>query len=440
VADGELIISSPPGGNSRSEREAIFAAEVERNLRRNMVANLMHGILGMTGFRIIYAPTLIPAYLQLISGSPLIVGLGQSLLQLGLISSPLASATALEHRIRILPAAIRYGTLMRLAILGLAVAGYLLAGWPLVVMSLLFLLLLGVFNGMQRVAFQMVISKLIPMNRRGRLQGARNLIGGAVAALLSYCAGRWLIADNLWGNGYATTFLFAFILTSLGLIALKYGVREPDAPAVRPQTSLRDRLRDLPMLLSDLDYRWFVIAQALAAAGRIAAPFYILIATAHMPLDGETIGALSLAFLGADTLSNMLWGYLGDKHGYRSTFIASLCVSLGGLYLLWAGTTPIAIIAAFAAFGIGSSGYQMSGQTMVLEFGAREDLPMRIALTTMTEGGVSALAPLIGGALLHWMGVGALLASAAALTGAALLLGLSKVRDPRRRAAPQWED
>lgn len=440
MAGDERIETSSPGGSSRSEREAIFTAEVERNLRRNMVANFIHGMLGMTGFRIIYAPTLIPAYLQLISGSPLIVGLGQSLLQLGLISSPLASATALEHRTRILPAAIRYGTLMRLSVLGLAVAGYVLAGWPLIAMSLLFLLLLGVFNGMQRVAFQMVISKLIPMNRRGRLQGARNLMGGVVAAILSYAAGKWLIADNLWGNGYATTFLFAFILTSMGLLALNYGVREPDAPAVRPQTSLRERIRDLPLLLSDLDYRWFVIAQALASAGRIAAPFYILIASDHMPLNGATIGLLSLAFLGADTLSNIVWGYLGDKRGYRSTFLASLGISLAGLFLLWVGTTPIAIIAAFAAFGIGNSGYQMSAQTMVLEFGAREDLPMRIALTTMTEGGVSALAPLVGGALLHWVGVGALLASAAALTGTALVLAVSKVRDPRQRVSPQWEE
>ena len=74
------------------EREAHYAAEVEANLKRNMIANFIHGMLGMTGFRIIYAPTLIPAYLLLISGSPLIVGLGQSLLQIGLFASPFISA------------------------------------------------------------------------------------------------------------------------------------------------------------------------------------------------------------------------------------------------------------------------------------------------------------------------------------------------------------
>ena len=425
---------------SRAAREAQFAAEVETNLRRNMVANFIHGMLGLTGFRIIYAPTLLPAYLQLISGSAFIVGLGQALIQLGLLVSPIWSAASLEHKKRILPAAIRFGTLMRLAVLGIAIAGYLLGGVTLVVATLLCLAALGLFNGMQRVAFQMVISKLIPTDRRGRLQGARNLMGGAVAAVLSYAAGKYLIDANALGNGYATTFLFAFVLTSLGLMALQWGVVEPDAPAVREAVGVRARLRDIPALMADADYRWFMIAQGLAMAGRIAAPFYILIATRTMPLDGTTIGILSLAFLGADTLSNLAWGLMGDRTGYRATFIASLGFVMLGLGLLEFATSPVMTIAAFAAFGIGGAGYGMSAQTMVLEFGAREDLPMRIALSTMVEGGVSAIAPLIGGLMLLWASSDALLTTAAVLTLAAVALLIGKVRDPRRREAPVWDD
>lgn len=425
---------------ARSERVALFDAEVEANLRRNMVANFAHGMLGMTGFRIIYAPTLIPAYLHLISGSAVIVGLGQALLQLGLLSTPLASAAALEHRKRILPAAMRYGSAMRGAVLGLALSGYFLGGWWLVAATLLFLMLLGLFNGMQRVAFQMVIAKLIPADRRGRLQGWRNLAGGIVAAILSFAAGKWLIDANAFGNGYATTFLFAFLLTSLGLVALGLWARESDAPVVREQVGLRQRMRDIPALMADRDYRWFMTAQLLAMAGRIAAPFYILIATGEghggtgagaLTLDGATIGLLSLAFLGADTLSNPVWGSIGDRNGYRGTIIASLGFTLAGLALLATATAPWMGVAAFAAFGIGGAGFSLSTQTMVLEFGEREDLPMRIALSTMVEGGVAALTPLIGGAMLLWAGSGALLATAATLTSAAAVLMLAKVRDPR---------
>lgn len=47
---------------SATERHTRF---VEANIRRNFGANLIHGVFGMTGFRLIYAPTIIPAYIHL---------------------------------------------------------------------------------------------------------------------------------------------------------------------------------------------------------------------------------------------------------------------------------------------------------------------------------------------------------------------------------------
>ena len=392
------------------------------------------------GFRIIYAPTMIPAYMLLISHSTFVVGLSQALLQLGMVVSPMISATRLEHRDIILPSAIRLGTYMRVAVLGLALAGFFMGGWSLVAASLLCLMMLGLFNGMQRVAFQMLIGKLIPIDRRGRLQGWRNLLGGLIAAVLSYAAGKWLIDANVLGNGFATSFLLAFVLTSLGLLALQFGVREPVSPVVRPQASFRERLRDIPQLMADKDYRWFVIAQGCAMTGLIAAPFYIVIASQTMTLDGQTIGLLSLAFIGADTLSNLPWGYAGDRFGYRSTMLASLMAIITGFALLYASHSQIATMAAFAAFGIGGAGYGMSSQTMVLEFGSREDLPMRIALSAMVEGGVLALTPIVGGLLLAFAGAGILLAIATTLMALALLVITIKVTDPRLRVSPVWED
>ena len=71
---------------------ADHARFVDENLKRNYRANFIHGVLGMTGFRLIYAPTIIPAYLLLLTGSTAAVGLGSALLQLGATISPIASA------------------------------------------------------------------------------------------------------------------------------------------------------------------------------------------------------------------------------------------------------------------------------------------------------------------------------------------------------------
>ena len=54
---------------ARERALADHARFVDANLKRNFRANFIHGVLGMTGFRLIYAPTIIPAYLMLLTGS-----------------------------------------------------------------------------------------------------------------------------------------------------------------------------------------------------------------------------------------------------------------------------------------------------------------------------------------------------------------------------------
>ena len=48
---------------------------VQANLRRNTIANFAHGMLGMTGFRLIAAPTFVPSYIFMLTGSSFAVGL-----------------------------------------------------------------------------------------------------------------------------------------------------------------------------------------------------------------------------------------------------------------------------------------------------------------------------------------------------------------------------
>src|SRR5438045_2943719 len=50
-------------------REAAYEKFVWDNLKRNYLGNYLHGMLGMTGFRLINAPTFLPAYLHQVSGS-----------------------------------------------------------------------------------------------------------------------------------------------------------------------------------------------------------------------------------------------------------------------------------------------------------------------------------------------------------------------------------
>ncbi len=422
------------GLNSDDAREAAYEGFVWKNLRRNYAGHYIHGMLGMTGFRLVNAPTFIPAYLHFLSGSDIIVSLGTSLQQLGGVISPIVGAQQIEHRKKILPVSMFLGTMMRLQILGIALAGWLLGGTPLLVSVLVFLFLLGLFSGPQGVAFQFLLAKMIPIERRGRLQGWRNLSGGLVAATLSYFAGKYLVGNNVWGNGYSTTYLLAFLLTSAGLTIFALLVREPEPPTVRARTAMRDRLRQLaPMLRSNPGFGYFMLARTFAIASRVAQPFYIIYAGKMIGLSGATIGTLTLAFLMADTVMSVGWGYLADRYGFRSNFIIALFFWIGSTMLLMAVHTPATVFVAFFGLGAGNSGYQMSAQNIVFEFGHRDDMAMRLAFSNTAESVMSAFGPLLGGVIAATAGYHAVFWTAIASEAIALVLIVMLVEEPRKK-------
>jgi MFS family permease len=424
--------------DSLAEQEADYERFVHGNLKRNYAAHYLHGMLGMTGFRLVNAPTFMPAYLHALSGSKTVVGLGLALGALGSVFAPIVGATQIEHRKRVLPIAVRMGLLMRIQILGLGVSGWFLSGQPLLLAILCFLFLLGLFTGAQRVAFQLLLGKVIPVHMRGRLQAWRNVTGGLIAAGLSYLAGRYLVGANLFGNGYGSTFLLAFVLTSLGLTALHVLMREPEPPTVRPQMQLKDRLREFPELLrSTPGLRYFLVAQVFAVAGRIATPFYILYASKTIAITGANLGLLSVAYLGADTVANLVWGYTGDRIGFRAILITALCIWAGSTLMLLNAHGFWPLFAAFCGLGAAQSGYLMSVTTMVLEFGPRDDMAMRLALSTTAEGMMAAAGPLLGGVIASGLGYTALFGTSMSCQVLALILLLWLVEEPRKRRLRQ---
>ena len=62
-----LVIGEEAPSESAAEAEAAYEAFVWKHLPRNFAAHYIHGMLGMTGFRLFNAPTFLPAYLHLLS-------------------------------------------------------------------------------------------------------------------------------------------------------------------------------------------------------------------------------------------------------------------------------------------------------------------------------------------------------------------------------------
>ena len=81
-------------------------------------------------------------------------------------------------------------------------------------------LLFGVFAGMQTVVFQTLLSKVIPVNYRGRLMGLRNFLASLTTVVVAWFGGNYLVGSPPTAAGYGWVFLLAFVLTTTGLLVL----------------------------------------------------------------------------------------------------------------------------------------------------------------------------------------------------------------------------
>ena len=381
--------------------EQVYRRQVKRALPLNYPVHLAHGLLGQTGFRLVNAPTFMPAFLLLLAdGSSFVIGLCLSLQAFGQMLSPLFAANIVEHRKRTLPVAILSGILMRSMVLCIALTAFWLEPRQALWAMYLLMLLLGFSMGMQGVFFNFLMSKLIPVERRGRLTGMRNFLAGVTTSIVAWVAGDYLIGATPTTTGYGQTFLLAFVLTAIGLLLLTI-VREPEPPRMRRSTPLLERLREIPQLLrEDHAFKRYIIARSVATMGRMAVPFYIIYAGIGIGLSGQTLGVLTFVFTISGTLSNLIWGNVADRIGFRFVMLASLALWVLATLLLLAGVADLfSACLAFAGIGAAFQGFQNASMNMTLEFGKMQDLPMRIALANTLAETAGAIGPILGGLL-----------------------------------------
>lgn len=428
MTSGQEVTGSP----THAAAQADFDAHVERELPRNFAAHLIHGLLGQTGFRIIQAPTFIPAYVFALTGSTSLVGLARACQALGMFLTPIVGATLIERKRRVMNVVFATGALMRVQVLGLALAGFFLGTRENVVAICLFMGLFGFFTGMQVVTFSFLVSKIIPVDRRGRLVGLRDSLAGLTASGVGVIGG-YLVSEQTLGNGYASVFLVAFALTALGLLSLLW-MREPASVSVMPAQRLASRLRELPGLLrEDPAYRAYLFARALGVTGRMSVPYYVIYCSRELGLGGAEVGWLTGAFLVAQTGSNLAWGLIADRQGFRNVLGYGLAIWIVATLVLIHAPSFFWVAIGYIALGAGLGGFQMACTNLVLEFGDVQNRPMRIALAQSAEQSISIVAPLIGGVMAEAWSYQHVFWTAAAIQLVALAITWLQVEDPRRR-------
>lgn len=305
---------------------------------------------------------------------------------------------------------------MRLVAQAAVVGACVLAGtishtWALV--AILFCYALFNFGGgVTTLSFQDVVAKIIPANHRGRFFGTQQFLGGLLAFAIGGPLVRWLLSEQSpigFPYNFAVIGLFSLVCYATAM-AVFATVHEPPAERTSPAMPIAHALRSAPsMLAQHPDYRNYIITRLFMVIGRLAEPFFIIYVTEQLGLANSVAGVFIATVAVSATISNVLWGRLGDRFG--KVWLLRLTTTLAVLPpFMIIGAQSIAQIAPAALIawlllislisGTANDGINIASTTYLLEIVPSDERPLYMGLAN-TLLGIGAVVPIIGGIIVN---------------------------------------
>jgi MFS family permease len=276
-------------------------------------------------------------------------------------------------------------------------------------MLLLFFVGLGVFtisDSLASVAWFDMLARAIPLNRRGRLMGIAQVIGGLGG--LGAGVAITLILDSPrfpFPTSYALIFTLAGLAFTPSAVALAL-LRETGTVDTKTNRKRWGQNGWLTPLLQDPTFRRLMASRVLVGMVSLATPFYVVHATDVLNLPEAVVGSFVAAQQLAGVVSGALLGPISDRWGPGTTIrIGSAITIAGPLLALVAHTAASALLIqayplVYVALGIYGSSSMLGFYNYLLEIGPDDMRPSYIGLGN-TIMGVLTLAPTVGGWLLE---------------------------------------
>ena len=407
--------------------------------RRNFTGGMIHGVFFQLSEAFSNINTVLPSFIATLTGSTIIIGVLVVAQRLGEVIPQMFTAHLVEGRRYEKPILMWIITMRWVSWAFIAAVTALFA---LDKPDLVLFLLVGLFaafsmaGGVGAVVYADVFAKAIPTERRGRFIGWKQLIGYTLAIGAGWVVA-WILAnpDRIpYPYNYALIFALAavFLLIALGGIAI---VREPPSTHERQVESFGDTLRRAAHLTRiNSNFRWLVTARGLTAIFVMSAPFFVVFALNDIGVAQASVGLYLAAQMTGAALSNLLWGYLGDRFGNRTvivgTSIAGLGAALAALAALSLGPLPLYL--TFFLVGTTISGLRLGYSNIILEMSPDHLRATCVALLGTLLAPL-ALVPLVIGIAVTWIPLSVILVmDAIAMTGA--VIASLVVRDPRNGA------
>ena len=408
--------------------------ENRRHLRHNLTVNFLEGVAFWVGSPFYSFQTVLPLYVSRLSDSPFAVGILAAVGSSGWLLPQLFTAKWTQHTPIKKHIVVRVGFFSeRLPLIVLALATWFLAKehpQATLVITLVAATWLAYGSGLIAVAWQSMITKIIPQEMRGRFLGITSAVGMG-GATLAAAGVTYILNAHPFPRNFAITFSFGAFFTLLSWAFLALTREPPDSPSATAKSE-GSFWRHVPRILrEDRNFAYFLVARALGGLAAMGNGFLAVYAVQHWGLPDGKAGVFNGVYTGTQLGAYLLFGVLADRKGHKQVLEWGMAAGTLAFLIATFAPSPRWIYLSFASLGLVQTSYVVSGMMIIPEFAPPEYLSLYFGLSSTLPGLISVVAPMLGATIAKVAGYPTLFLMSATASAGAWLVYARGVRDPR---------
>jgi MFS family permease len=379
---------------------------IQRNLRFNFTINILDG--GFFGLALGFASfiTIIPLFVSQMTDSALLIGLVPAIHNVGWQFPQLLTAGWVSRAKRIKPLTLWMTIHERVPFLGLAIVAWFLpklGAQNALILTFILLVWQGLGGGFTANAWTSLVTKIMPANLHGTFFGAQAAAFTGLEGLSAVAAG--LILDKLDGPldftlcflAASASFVISFIFISL--------TRETDSRLRVTEGKLAGSWKESQRILkTNGNFVAFLVMRSLSQFAAMSFSFYIVYVVWTFGISEAEAGYMTGVFLASSIAASLVMGRLADRWTPRIVMaIGGLAATIGAsLALLAPSANWFYIIFTLSSMAI--IAIWTIPLPLTVQFGAEEERPYYIGLSSTITAPATLLAPVIGGWLADTVG------------------------------------
>ena len=414
---------------------------IQKNLKFNMTVNILDGAffglaIGFSSF-----VTVLPLFINTMTQSALLIGLIPAIHAAGWQFPQLFFSRHVSRQTRYKPMTLFLTIQERIPFLGLAVIAWFIPVLGIeaaLALSFLMITWQSLGAGVTAVAWQSMIAKIIPSERRGAFFGFQSAAANLLASMSAILAG--LILENL--DTYLNFFL-CFILCSLAMVIswiMLALTRERENPPENTNLISGSLWENSSRILKrDKNFRWYLVGRTLTQFAMMGLGFFTVYLVNTFAVSKAEAGLMTSVLLGTQIVANPIMGWLSDRWSNTMVMKIGIACAILSVLLAWLAQNHAWFYLIFFLIGIANVANWTIGIIMSLEFSTNDtDRPTYIGLANTLVAPANILAPFLGGWIAQTSSYPTTFLVSALIGGLTLLVFQLFVQDPRKLRLPAF--